>query len=303
MAGTTTTTASPFDALARSWERSLRAAGRSPLTVGSYLESLRIFEQWRAEHDIAGDIDTIDRAQVEEFIVWLLDHRSAATARVRFASLKQFFKWALREGEIDLDPMAAMPPPAQPTREVPVIGADDLARLLDSLAGTDFDARRDCAIVWVLLSTGLRAGELIGMTAGSVDLDAGTITVIGKGDRERTVGIGDQTVLALDRYERARRRHPRQGAAEFWVGRNGALTDSGLRQLIRKRGAAVGIDDLHPHRFRHTFAHRWLSKGGTEGGLQTAAGWRSPQMLARYGASAKSERARAEAARLGLEDL
>lgn len=303
MAGASTTTTPTFDALGRSWERSLRAAGRSPRTVDSYLESLRIFDNWRTETGHRGDLDTIDRGEVEEFIVWLLDHRSAATARVRFASLKQFFKWALREEEIPSDPMAGMPPPAQPTREVPIITETDLAKLLDSLDGAAFENRRDTAIVWVLLTTGLRAGELVGMTTDSVDLDARTITVIGKGDRERTVGIGDQTVLALDRYERARGRHPRAASEAYWLGPKGGLTDSGLRQLIRRRGTAVGIEDLHPHRFRHTFAHRWLSKGGTEGGLQTAAGWRSPQMLARYGASAKSERARAEAARLGLEDL
>lgn len=303
MTPTRTTPASEFDALGRSWERSLRAAGRSPRTVESYLESLRIFEQWRTDAGHRGDLATIDRAQVEEFIVHLLATRSAATARVRFASLKQFFKWALREQEIDVDPTAGMPPPAQPSREVPVISEADLARLLDSLDGPSFEQRRDAAIVWVLLSTGIRAGELVGMTVETVDLDARTLTVIGKGDRERTVAIGDQTVLALDRYERARRRHPRHGADAFWLGPKGPLTDSGLRQLIRRRGAAVDIADLHPHRFRHTFAHRWLSKGGTEGGLQTAAGWRSPQMLARYGASAKAERSRAEAARLGLEDL
>lgn len=303
MAVTKTTGNSIFDGLARSWERSLRAAGRSPRTVDSYLESLRIFAGWRESAGHTGDLDTIDRAQCEDFIVHLLDTRSAATARVRFASMKQFFKWALREQEITVDPMADMPPPAQPTREVPIITEADLAKLLDSLGGADFEDRRDTAIVWVLLTTGLRAGELVGMDTDDVDLDARTITVIGKGDRERTVGIGDQTVLALDRYERARARHTRHGADAFWLGPKGGLTDSGLRQLIRRRGAAAGIEDLHPHRFRHTFAHRWLSKGGTEGGLQTAAGWRSPQMLARYGASAKSERSRAEAARLGLEDL
>jgi site-specific recombinase XerD len=300
-AGTTETTI--FDDLARSWERSLRAAGRSPRTVDSYLESLGIFAAWRSGAGRTGDLDSIDRAQCEDFIVHLLDTRSAATARVRFASMKQFFKWALREGEITIDPMVEMPPPAQPDREVPIITDADLTKLLDSLGGTSFEDRRDSAIVWVLLTTGIRAGELVGMSTSDVDLDARTITVIGKGDRQRTVAIGDQTVLALDRYERARRRHARSSVDAFWLGPKGGITDSGLRQLTRRRGTAAGIADLHPHRFRHTFAHRWLSKGGTEGGLQTAAGWRSPQMVGRYGASAKSERSRAEAARLDLESI
>ena len=303
MGDTTHATSAEIDALARSWERSLRAAGRSPRTVDSYLESLSIFQAWRDGAGHHEPVAGIDRAQVEDFIVHLLDTRSAATARVRFDSMKQFFKWALREGEITVDPMVEMSPPAQPDREVAIITDADLTELLASLSGTSFEDRRDAAIVWVLMTTGIRAGELVGMTTADVDLDAQTITVIGKGDRQRTVAIADQTVLALDRYERARLRHVRSGADAFWLGPKGGLTDSGLRQLTRRRGTAAGIGDLHPHRFRHTFAHRWLSKGGTEGGLQTAAGWRSPQMLARYGASAKSERSRAEAARLDLESL
>jgi site-specific recombinase XerD len=290
-------------AIGRSWERHLRAAGRSPRTIDSYLESLRNYVAWAAESGRSTNPLDLTKADVESWVVWLLDTRSAATARLRLASLKQFTRWATAEGELDADPLLGMTPPAQPEREVPVIAEADLDRLLRSLAGSEFVDRRDLAIIWVLMTTGIRAGELVGMTVDDIDLDARTITVTGKGNRARTVAVADQTVLALDRYDRARGRHPRANLPAFWIGNRGRLTDSGLRQLVQRRGEAVGIDDLHPHRFRHTFAHRWLSKGGTEGGLQAAAGWRSPQMLARYGASARSERAREEAARLGLEDL
>lgn len=305
MGDDTTTEYGPFEDLARSWTRSLRAKARSERTVQSYLESLRIFAAWLAGTGFRGRLDDVSTEHLQDHIIYLLENRSASTARVRYASLKQFFKWATAEGEIDRDPMANMTPPQQPEREVPVISDEELKRLFDSIEGDSFEARRDIAIIWTLFTTGIRAGELVGMTVDDVDLDAtpATISVIGKGDRERTVAIGDQTVLALDRYIRKRARHPRKASPAFWVGPKGGLTDSGLRQLIRRRGATAGIEDLHPHRFRHTFAHKWLSKGGTEGGLQTAAGWRSPQMLARYGASAKAERSRAEAGRLGLEEL
>lgn len=70
-----------------------------------------------------------------------------------------------------------------------------------------------------------------------------------------------------------------------------------------RRGAQAGLDGrLHPHIFRHTFAHRWLHDGGSEGDLQRLAGWKSPQMLQRYGASAADERARDAHKRLGLGD-
>jgi integrase len=61
--------------------------------------------------------------------------------------------------------------------------------------------------------------------------------------------------------------------------------------MVKRRGALVGIEGLHPHRFRHTFAHMWLSAGGQEGDLQRIAGWADRQMLNRYGASSAHQRA------------
>lgn len=166
-----------------------------------------------------------------------------------------------------------------------------------------FEPRRDTALLWTFISTGVRLGEMAGLRVDDVDLDAGAALVIGKGDRGRYVTFGSRTVLALDRYLRERTRHPAATSDWLWLGGKGRLTDSGITQVLRRRATEANVEGIHAHRFRHTFAHRWLANGGTEGGLQTVAGWRSPQMLARYGASAKAERAAAEAGRLHLEDL
>jgi integrase len=155
--------------------------------------------------------------------------------------------------------------------------------------------------VRLFLASGVRLGEMAGIRVDDLSLDEGAVLVYGKGDRARWVSFGDRTTVALDRYLRERMRHRGAERPELWLGPRGPLTDSGISQVLRRRAKLAGVDDLHPHRFRHTFAHRWLAAGGTEGDLQELAGWRSPQMLARYGASARSERARAAYRRIDVE--
>lgn len=79
----------------------------------------------------------------------------------------------------------------------------------------------------------------------------------------------------------------------MWLGRKGPFGWSGVVQVIRRRAKKAGLSGVHPHQFRHAFAHLWLADGGNEGDPMRLAGWKSRQMLARYGATAADERARA----------
>jgi site-specific recombinase XerD len=154
------------------------------------------------------------------------------------------------------------------------------------------DRRRDHAIVRVLIDTGIRVGELVRVEVDDLDLTQAHIKVTGKGERTRFVPLGVKSIEAVDRYMRERRRHRNERHAKLWLGAKGGLSESGVAQMLRRRGTEAEVEGLTPHRFRHTFAHQWLSGGGNEGDLQQLAGWRTPHMLQRYGASAKAERAR-----------
>jgi site-specific recombinase XerD len=165
-------------------------------------------------------------------------------------------------------------------------------RLLDACNGSKFEDRRDTAILAVLLDTGIRRAELAGIGMTDVDFDHSTLLVTGKGNRQRLVAVGATAMQAIDRYLRLRRRHPQASSQALWLGPKGALSDSGVAQMIERRAAQAGIPKVHAHQFRHTFAHQWIASGGTEGDLMQLGGWKSRQMLDRYGRSAAAERAR-----------
>jgi integrase len=236
---------------------------------------------------------------VQEWIVWLLGRYSAAYASNQFRALQQFFKWLADEEEIP-DPMAGMRAPHVPDKPVSVFADGELPRLERACAGRGFQERRDAAMIAVFEAIGIRLSELAGIRYGpddpqhsDVDLWHREITVCGKGRKTRTVKISHDAARSLDRYLRVRARHAQAYRPQLWLGINnrGPMTASGIYQAIVRRGRQCGID-VSPHRFRHHFSHAWLDRGGAEGDLMELNGWTSPQMLRRYGASARSARAR-----------
>jgi integrase len=187
-------------------------------------------------------------------------------------------------------------------KPVPVISDDELTALLKACAGTEFADRRDEALIRLLLDCGVRISEACGLRVDDLDLDQGAAIVLGKGRKRRAIYFSARTARALDRYLRMRARHRWAHLDALFLTQRGALSSDGARDRVKYRGDLAGIEDLHPHRFRHTFAHDFLMNGGQERDLKRLAGWTSDVMLERYGASAADARAKAAAQRLRRGD-
>lgn len=304
----------PYDLgpLTSSWVRSLRARNLADNTQRVYARAATGLRDYLLDYVPAQDDEGarpaptalegdggIHREHVEAYIGHLLTETSPATAHQHFRSLKTFFNWCVDEEEMDRSPMRTMKAPHLPEVEVPVIPDDALEKLLKVCKGTGFEARRDTAIILMFLDTGTRLSELTVRTQEKLDLDLMVLHVLGKGSRERPAPFGRATAMAMDRYLRATGKHLGRALEPddplwFGVKTKRALTIWGVGTMIERRCKEAGIPHIHPHQFRHTFAHLWKVNGGNEDALMRIMGWRSRQMLNRYGSSAGEERARLE---------
>ncbi|MCZ1009944.1 tyrosine-type recombinase/integrase [Streptomyces lydicus] len=310
--------------MAASWVRSLRSRNLSENTIRIYANAAAKFGEFLLDEESGyrppvdddgtegrpapADLDKIHREHVEAYITATLKRTSASNAHQHFRSLKTMFNWMVDEEELDRSPMRTMKPPTLPEAEVPVISDDALTKLFKTCKGKTYADRRDTALLMLFLDTGVRLSEATNRRVSDLDLDLMVLQVLGKNNKVRSVPFGRATATALDRYLRAAAKHkgkPLEDEMWLWWGdrnKGQRITIWGVGTMLKRRCAQAGIEPLHPHQFRHTFAHQWKVGGGNEDDLMRITGWKSRQMLSRYAASAGAERARMAHKRLSPGD-
>ena len=297
--------------LAEEWELTLDNVAATSRIV--YLRSVRQFTTWLAgTYPELTEPGQITSRHVRGWLQSLAEAgRSDATRRVRLIALRLFFGYLASEPDtgVTANPAANIDLPDVKLQPVPVLRDEDLSTLLRVMDGASFVDRRDTAIVRLLIDTGCRRGELAGINLDDVDLRGQEIILKQtKGGWSRIVPIGSRATLALRKYLRARDRHPAvDSPALFLSTRPGSrsgwrISGGGVAEMLERRCKAAGLPTINPHKFRHTWAHDMLAHGAGETNVERLAGWRSPLMVRRYGASAADMRARDAAKRLRRGD-
>lgn len=275
----------------KSFARNLRASDRSERTLKAYAAALTDLAHFL---DPAPPIAAVSRQQLEEFMAaFQIGHQPGYVA-IHYRGLRRFFNWLVEEEELAASPMKRIKLPKVPDEPPTVLDLGQLRKLLEACRGQGFEARRDMALLRFLLDTGVRLGGVTAMTVNDVDLDRQRVRIRAKGGDFYSVPLGAKAVRDLDRYLRARAGHRLAHSPAVWLGMAGPMTESGIYQIVRRRSRLAGLKVKSAvHAFRHSFSHHYLAAGGEEGDLMVLGGWKSRAMLARYGRSHATERARA----------
>jgi site-specific recombinase XerD len=236
----------------------LLSRNTSSLTQQAYTTDVHQFITWLKETTVIElHAGTITKTDINEYLAYLADlGRSGVTRARKLASIREFFRYLYEHDFIPSSPAASVAIPKKERKQQTYLRPDEYARLL-SAAGSH---PRDFAMLQVLLQTGIRVSELVSLTLTSVDMQARTILVAGKGNKERTIPLEKKGILALKNYLAVR---PKSLDQHVFLNYNSAgISRRGAEKIIEKYRAVSGITkQFSCHSLRHTFGSYKATQG------------------------------------------
>ncbi|MBI5266590.1 MAG: site-specific tyrosine recombinase XerD [candidate division Zixibacteria bacterium] len=233
--------------------------GLSSNTISAYRIDLAEF----ATIGAVKDIRQATSAQVAAFVARLSrEARRPTTIARKVSALRHFFAFLKDGGKIKKSPIDQYPTPKLARYHPDYLSPKEVASVIDAAARGQLNGARDRAIMEMLYGCGLRISELINLRRNDLELEAGFVRVIGKGDKQRLVPLGDYARTALSAYLSDARRTGEIGGILF-INRTGKkFSRVGMWKLIRKAVRSAGIvKKVTPHTFRHSFATHLLEGG------------------------------------------
>ncbi len=238
--------------------------GLSSNTLAAYRADLTALARWLAERGRA--ISATTRADLMDFIAFRVEAgaRPRSTAR-QLSSFRRFFRHLVREGALREDPTAQIAMP-KIGRSLPrSLSEDEVESLLNAPAVGDPLGHRDRAMLEVLYATGLRVSELVSLKHSQVNLNQGVLRIVGKGNRERLIPLGEEAVRWLSDFLRGPRNEillDRTTDYLFPTRRGDRMTRQAFWHIIKRYARKAGVErDLSPHTLRHAFATHLLNHG------------------------------------------
>jgi site-specific recombinase XerD len=231
--------------------------GRAAATRRAYVSDITLFAEWMSRSGVEGPAG-VDRLLLRRYLAYLGTRQLARASIARkAAALRCYFSWQVRQGHLDSDPARSLRAPSGGGRLPRVLSSGEVTSLLDVPTGTPVD-RRDVAVLELLYAAGLRVSELCGLDRSDIDLRGRTVTVLGKGSKQRRVPIHDAAVDALAAWFDGGRDDMDGPSEAAFVNRRGArLGPRDVRRILDRRSASP----THPHALRHTYATHLLDGG------------------------------------------
>lgn len=272
-----------FDNAVQLYMQHLRALRRSPRTLIWYQEQLAAYRKWAKDTGFSEALPSADI--IDEYIA--AQHAaglSPATVHARFRALRAVFRFLEKRRKLshDANPIHLLEAPTVPTQVRRYVTPEDLDTLMAGITGQTWLDHRDRVVFLVLFYSGLRLGELCGLTVDDIDLQRLEITIRhAKGDKARVVPTVEELRPVLTAYYYTRPNHTPALllASDGYGGNAGDLTPEGVRQMLKRRCRRVGIvPPFSPHAFRHGFAMWLLNAGARLTTVSTAMGHSDPQI-------------------------
>ena len=271
----------PTARIDRFLEQQWAELGLAANTLASYRRDLAAFARWMEGR--GGTLASARRADLQAFLAARSTaggtsgrgYKPRSNARL-LSCLRHFYRWLLREGGIGEDPTLLVEAPRLPRSLPKALSEAEVEALLGAPPDTPLGLR-DRAMLELMYATGLRVSELVGITAGQVNLRQGVLRVVGKGDKERLVPLGDEAAHWLTRYVGEARPLILKGErseALFVSNRRAAMSRQMFWSLTKKHALAAGIAGarISPHVLRHSFATHLLNHGADLRALQMMLG-------------------------------